>query len=67
MAKDPVCGKEIDEEQARNQTGQTMHGAAEVDPEQGTRMFHNGVWMYFCGLECRSKFMATAESYTGQA
>ncbi|PKB66915.1 MAG: hypothetical protein BZY81_06115 [SAR202 cluster bacterium Io17-Chloro-G4] len=67
MAKDPVCGKEIDEEQARNQTGQTMHGATEVDPQQGTRMFHNGVWMYFCGLECRSKFMATPETYSAQA
>ena len=67
MAKDPVCGKEIDEDQARNQTGQTMHGATEVDPQQGTRMFHNGVWMYFCGLECRSKFMATPETYWAQA
>ena len=67
MAKDPVCGKEIDEEQARSQTGQTMHGATEVDPQQGTRMFHNGTWMYFCGLECRSKFMATPETYSAQA
>ena len=67
MAKDPVCGKEIDEEQARNQTGQTMHGATEVDPQQGTRMFHNGVWLYFCGLECRSKFMAATETYNAPA
>lgn len=67
MAKDPVCGKEIDEDQARNQTGQTMHGASEVDPHQGTRMFHDGRWMYFCGLECRSKFMASPESYSAQA
>ena len=37
MAKDPVCGKEIDEDQARSQTGQTMHGASEVDPQQGTQ------------------------------
>jgi YHS domain-containing protein len=67
MAKDPVCGKEIDEEQARNQTGQTMHGASEVDPNQGTRMFHNGQWMYFCGLECRSKFMASPDAYPVQS
>ena len=67
MAKDPVCGKEIDEEQARSQTGQTMHGATEVDPRQGTRMFHNGLWLYFCGLECRSKFMASPDSYTTQS
>ena len=51
MAKDPVCGKEIDEAQARSETGQTMHGASEVDPRQGTRMFHNGSWYYFCGLD----------------
>ena len=67
MAKDPVCGKEIDEEEARSQTGQTMHGATEVDPQQGTRMFHDGVWMYFCGLACRSKFMASPESYAAQS
>ena len=67
MAKDPVCGKEIDEEQARSQTGQTMHGATEVDPEQGTRMFLNGLWLYFCGLECRSKFMASPDTYTARS
>ena len=64
MAKDPVCGKEIDEAEARAQTGQTKHGASEVDPQQGTRMFHEGSWMYFCGLECRSKFMASPAAYT---
>ena len=63
MAKDPVCGKEIDEERARGQTGQTTHGASEVDPEQGTRMFHNGAWRYFCSLDCRSKFMSSPDAY----
>ena len=67
MAKDLVCGKEIDEAAARAETGQTAHGATEVDPQQGTRMFHTGVWMYFCGLECRSKFMAAPETYSAQA
>ncbi len=67
MAKDPVCGKEIDEAQARSQTGQTLHGASEVDPSQGTRMFHNGQWYYFCGLDCRSKFMASSATYLEQA
>jgi len=65
MAKDPVCGKEIDEEEARQQTGQTRFGAAEVDPQKGTRRFHNGTWFYFCGLECRSKFMASPDSFLG--
>ncbi len=67
MALDPVCGKDIDQEQARSQTGQTMHGASEVDPQQGTRIFHNGLWIYFCGLECRSKFMASPETYLAQS
>ena len=67
MARDPVCGKEIDEAQARSQTGQTLHGASEVDPQLGTRMFHNGQWYYFCGLDCRSKFMAGPETYLEQA
>ena len=65
MAKDPVCGKEIDEADARQQTGQTRFGAAEVDPEKGTRRFHDGTWFYFCGLECRSKFMASPDAYLG--
>ena len=64
MAKDLVCGKEIDEEQARAQTSQTVHGAAEVDPEQGTRIFHEGQWLYFCGLDCRTKFLASPASFT---
>ena len=45
MAKDPVCGKDIDEEEARQQTGQTRFGAMEVDPQKGTRRFHNGTWL----------------------
>ena len=66
MARDPVCGKEIDELAARSTTGRTLHGAAEVDPQQGTRRFHNGKWYYFCGLECRAKFVASPESYLKQ-
>ena len=63
MARDPVCGKEIDEEQARAQTSQTRFGASEVDPNQGTRIFHDGGWIYFCRLECRTKFLASPASY----
>jgi len=63
MAIDLVCGKEIDEEGARQSTGTTQFGAPEVDPAQGTRRFHEGVWYYFCGLECRSKFLAEPETY----
>ena len=63
MAKDVVCGKEIDENQARAQTSRTAHGASEVDPQQGTRIFHDGLWLYFCGLDCRTKFLASPAAY----
>ena len=64
MAKDPVCDKEIDEEQARAESSQTSHGATEVYPTHGTRIFHNGQWIYFCGLDCLGKFLASPDSYT---
>ncbi len=67
MAKDRVCGKEIDEAAARAQTGQTLHGASEVDPQQGTRSFYDGHWYYFCGLECRTRFLANPNSFLEQA
>ena len=63
MPKDPVCGKEIDEGEARAQTGVTRYGATEVDPQQGTRSFHEGTWYYFCGLDCRTKFLASPATY----
>ena len=67
MLRDPVCGKEIDEGEARAETGQTLHGAREVDPQRGTRSFYNGQWYYFCSLECRSKFLASPETYLKEA
>ncbi|PKB64089.1 MAG: hypothetical protein BZY80_04135 [SAR202 cluster bacterium Io17-Chloro-G2] len=67
MAKDLVCGKEIDESDARAESGLTRHGASEVDPTKGTRIFHDGAWMYFCGLECRTKFLASPATYLEQA
>ena len=63
MAKDVVCGKEIDEEQARAESSQTSFGAREVDPAQGTRIFHDGQWLYFCGLGCRGKFLASPDTF----
>ena len=66
MAMDLVCGKEIDEAAARVETGQTRYGAVEVDPQRGTRQFHDGKWYYFCSLECRSKFMAGPQVYLEQ-
>ena len=67
MPKDPVCGKEIDVAAARTTTGTTRFGAAEVDPRQGTRSFFNGQWYYFCGLECRTKFLATPQTFLKQS
>ena len=63
MAIDIVCGKEVDEAKARQQSGTTAYGAMEVDPTAGTRRFHNGKWYYFCGVECRSKFMISPDRY----
>ncbi len=57
MAQCPICGKTIDEAAARSATGQTAHGASEVDPRQGTRVFHDDRWIYFDTLQCRSEFM----------
>ena len=67
MATCSVCGTEVDEAAARATTGQTTFGAAEVDPEKGTRRFHDGKWYYFDTLDCRSRFMVTPETYIGEA
>jgi YHS domain-containing protein len=67
MAECPVCRSAVDEAAARAQTGQTAHGAKEVDPKKGTRQFHNGTWYYFDTLECRSKFMARPDAFLKQA
>ncbi len=67
MAMCPVCGSEIDEAAARATTGQTAFGASEVDPQKGTRRFHDGKWYYFDTLTCRSRFMTSPETYLEQA
>lgn len=67
MVRDPVCGKEIDEQAVRAVTGQTPYGAPEVDPEKGTRRFHEGKWYYFCSLDCRTKFLASPDAYIKKA
>lgn len=66
MAVCPVCGNTVDQAAARVQTGQTAHGASEVDPTKGTRQFYNGQWYYFDSLECRSKFMVSPKTYLQQ-
>ncbi len=63
VATCPVCGNAVDETAARVKTGQTAHGASEVDPAKGTRQFHEGRWYYFDTLGCRSKFTARPDTY----
>ena len=64
MATCPVCGSTVDEAAARATSGLTAHGASEMDPTKGTRQFHDGKWVYFDSLECRSKFLVSPETYT---
>lgn len=59
----PVCGKTVNEEAAKTETGQTAHGAKEVDPGQGTRQFHDGKWYFFDNIACRNRFTARPEEY----
>jgi len=63
MAKDLVCGKEIDEAAVKLGGSRTDQGVAVVGTEVGTRRLHNGRWYYFCSLQCRSVFMQTPEKY----
>lgn len=63
MATCPVCSSDINEAAARAETGLTAHGASEVDPEKGTRRFHDGSWYYFDTLDCRIKFMVSPDTY----
>lgn len=58
MAQCPVCGKSVDEAAIKATTGQTRYGAQEVDPASGTRHFHDGKWLYFDSIQCRTKFIA---------
>lgn len=67
MAQCPVCGASVDEEAAKQTAGFTAHGASETDPTKGTRQFHEGQWVYFDSLECRSKFLISPDKYTGAA
>jgi YHS domain-containing protein len=63
MTKCPVCQQAIDIEAADSLTGTTPGGAKEVDPEAGTRQFHDGKWYYFDTIECRNRFTQRPDSY----
>jgi len=49
MAKDPVCGKEVDEQ----------HWLA----RRGEKATHEDKTYYFCGLMCKQKFILNPQKY----
>ena len=61
--KCPVCSKPIDLAGADATTGETAFGAREIDPAKGTRLFHEGEWVYFDRLACRTKFNLAPARY----
>lgn len=63
MARDLVCGKDVDEANLQLTRSSIVSGATELDPTVGTKHFHEGQWYYFCGLDCRAKFMGNPEQY----
>ena len=65
MARDPVCGKDVDEARLQRPQSSIASGATEIDPAVGTKSFHDGQWYYFCSLACRALFMGNPEQYTG--
>jgi len=56
MAVDPICGAEVDPALVNHAAGSVPGGASETDPKMGTKSFVEGEWMYFCSLDCRSRF-----------
>ncbi len=62
MLECAVCGKRISE-QIDVPVGVTVAGSPELDPTRGTKRYWDGVWHYFCGLACRSRFDSTPDVY----
>jgi len=63
IAIDPACGKEIDTAAVNAQVGRIQAGAPEIDPEKGTKSFHDGKWYYFCSMPCRNRFSAAPQDF----
>lgn len=59
MEKDLVCGKTISDAEVV----QVDKGASKY----ATKREHNGKWFYFCGLMCRTRFIANPDQYIKQA
>lgn len=63
MVKDPVCGKDVDNEKVDGPATHATSGAPVTDPRFGTKRYHEGDWYYFCGMACRQRFMAAPARY----
>lgn len=63
MAKDPVCGKDVDEQKIDGGAPLAGSGAPVTDPRFGTKRLHEGQWYYFCSMSCRQRFMSNPARY----
>ncbi len=62
MPQCAVCARDVSED-IDQPVGVTVAGSPELDPSRGTKRYWEGVWRYFCGLVCRSKFDSTPYEY----
>ena len=62
MPQCAVCSTDMSEE-IDTPVGKTVIGTPEIDPARGTKRYWDGVWYYFCGLVCRSRFDSVPSDY----
>lgn len=67
MVKDPVCGRDVDDEKIDAADSHAASGAPLTDPSYGTKRFHDGNWYYFCSMACRQRFIANPARYLEQS
>jgi YHS domain-containing protein len=63
MVKDPVCGKDVDDQKINEGESFAGSGAHVTDPSFGTKRIHDGKWYYFCSMACRQRFIANPARY----
>ncbi|HKT72244.1 MAG TPA: hypothetical protein VJQ47_05095 [Steroidobacteraceae bacterium] len=61
--KDPVCGKDVNDQKIDAGEAVAGSGAPVTDPSFGTKRFHEGQWHYFCSMSCRQRFIANPARY----
>ena len=57
MVKDPVCGKDVDDQKVDGGETLGVGGAPVTNPSFGTKRLHQGKWYYFCSMGCRQRFI----------